>query len=676
MQTDIIGTTIDGKFRILGILGEGAFGTVYKAEQTELSRIVALKILNRSTLSDGTAKARFEREAAVLATLMHQNIVRIYGFGLADGQHPYLYMEYLQGKLLEQVVSKQRPFSWQKTVSVGLQICQALSVAHKNGIVHRDLSPRNIMFVNENGRDLLKVLDFGLASVLPEFDLPLQRITQTGEVVGTVVYMSPEVARGLRADVRSDIYSLGCILYECISGRPACDGDNILEVMSKQQVDLPESILTAANSLETPKEVELVIFKALQKEPDDRFQSAEEFSAALSLLAEGRASEIHLPGVQIGSGHSTRGVTRGKIFLPALLGTVFLLMVGLAVAWFSYSQSLQKHRTLDQASQPPAPQDPVEQERLAFREKLVAYPSARFDDYVWERVDTAEKLLEGPQAAQAVPILNGLSAELEAHLGPKPVPTRVHAMLTARTKLASFMLRTGNFPQAKQIATNILAYMDTHDVESAPTIGICRFESLYTMAFVTEQRGTPDQSLSWGLRAWDYIQKAPAEVREEKYAAATWWLGEHYLKMGDYAKSITFLKRAINAASVLDNDSSDPWFRNHAQMLLADAYLQMSATAGTPAKRNQLASMATKQVNTLAGSTSAFDFKRLSGLEYPLTIDALKLNEILLAAGESDRAVEVLNSVLQFEERTKLLGNHESVARALNKGRLMTPKGI
>jgi serine/threonine protein kinase len=662
-QTDIIGTTIDGKFRILNTLGEGSFGTVYRAEQTDLSRIVALKLLNRSTLSGSTAQARFEREATLLAALQDKNIVQIYGFGMADGQHPYLYMEYLQGKTLETLFSKRRPFSWQKTAAVGLQICKALSAAHKKGIVHRDLTPRNIMFINEDGRDLIKILDFGLSSVMLESDIPLQRITQTGEVVGTVVYMSPEVARGMRADARSDIYSLGCILYECVTGHPACDGDDVLEVMSKQQLDLPEAFFKPGNSQGMPKEFELAIFKALQKPPEHRYQSAEEFSAALSMLAEGRASEIDLPGVQVGGQQS---ILR-KQQLPIALGAVLLLMVGIAASW-SYLQSSYTTGKIQQTSQSPKQLDPVEQERASLRQKFATYDPSRLDEYVWQRLnDDAEPILEGPHPERAVPILKGVAAELEAHLGPQTPPRMIHAMLTAKDRLADRMLQSGRFQECQQIATSILEYVDTHDIKETPTVGISRFNALYYMAVAGEDTHTPDQGLSWGLRAWDYAQKAPQQVRDQKYAQAAWWLGEHYLNTGDRQKGIDFLKLAINAADVVNMDTVDPWFHNRAQIVLARTYLQMAGTAETPAKRNQLSSMAEKLLDSIGGKNSNFDFKRLDTMEVPLTMAALYLNKVFAASGENHEAAKMLNSVLQFQKRTSLLRNHEEIEQELSK---------
>ncbi|HEY9792134.1 MAG TPA: serine/threonine-protein kinase, partial [Candidatus Obscuribacterales bacterium] len=195
-QANIIGSLVDNRFRIESVLGIGTFGAIYKAEQPDLDRIVALKMLHGLSANTQHVRARFEREVHLLASLQHENIVRVYGCGTDGNNCLYLSMEYLNGRTLSDVLAKERRLDWRRTCRIGIQACAALAAAHKIGIVHRDIAPKNIMLVSQNDTETAKVLDFGLSSVLPQSELAVQRLTQTGTVVGTLLYMSPEATMG------------------------------------------------------------------------------------------------------------------------------------------------------------------------------------------------------------------------------------------------------------------------------------------------------------------------------------------------------------------------------------------------------------------------------------------------------------------------------------------------
>ncbi|HEY9792132.1 MAG TPA: serine/threonine-protein kinase [Candidatus Obscuribacterales bacterium] len=328
-QTDIIGSLVDHRFRILSILGAGTFGTVYKAEQADLDRLVALKMLHAFVANEKNARARFEREVQLLSALQHENIVKVYGCGADSNNCMYLAMEYIDGRALGEVISKDGRLDWQRTCRLGMQACTALAAAHSQGVIHRDMTPGNIMLVGPSGTELVKVLDFGLSTVLPQSDLAVQRLTQTGMVVGTLLYMSPEVAMGQKADERSDVYSLGCVLYECLLGRPAFDSDDATKFMYRKQNGLPDRLSSRSQSPAMPKELEAVIFKALQRQPESRFQTAREFGEALHLVLEGRAKEIDLSGVQLdASAGSVNATSATKQVLIPLLCVLVLGLLG------------------------------------------------------------------------------------------------------------------------------------------------------------------------------------------------------------------------------------------------------------------------------------------------------------------------------------------------------------
>jgi eukaryotic-like serine/threonine-protein kinase len=185
---------LDGKYKLGTKVGAGGFGSVYKAEDLGLSRPVAVKILDVLDAGDLESRARFEREAKVLSALRHQHIVSVYNYGQDDLGRPYISMQLLQGQTLGQILAKEEKLDWKRAVAITIQVCQALAVAHKADVVHRDLKPDNIMLVSEPEPDFVKVLDFGLSGFVFGAEGAVQKLTQTGAVVGTVFYMSQAVA--------------------------------------------------------------------------------------------------------------------------------------------------------------------------------------------------------------------------------------------------------------------------------------------------------------------------------------------------------------------------------------------------------------------------------------------------------------------------------------------------
>src|SRR5436190_232643 len=233
-----------GDCEILAPLGAGAMGEVYRARDNSLGREVALKLLPEQLASDPGRLRRFEQEARAAAALNHPNIVAVYRFGTQNGNTPYLVTELLQGQTLRERL-KQGPIPVRKTVDYAVQIARALAAAHDQGIVHRDLKPENI-FLTRDGS--VKILDFGLAKLNTPEATPMQSTiaTEPGVVLGTVGYMSPEQVRGLVADHRSDIFSLGTILYEMLSGsrafQAATSADTMSAILKEEPAELSSSV--------------------------------------------------------------------------------------------------------------------------------------------------------------------------------------------------------------------------------------------------------------------------------------------------------------------------------------------------------------------------------------------------------------------------------------------------
>src|SRR5436190_6635065 len=273
----LIDSLFDGRYRIVRKLGTGGMANVYLAEDQELGRRVAIKILDDRHASDEQFVERFRREAQNAAGLSHPNIVSIYDRGEAEGSY-YIAMEYLDGRSLKELIVSRGPAPITVAVEYARQILQALRFAHRHGIVHRDIKPHNVL-VDAEGR--VKVTDFGIARA------GTSQMTEAGSIVGTAQYLSPEQARGTSVDQRSDVYSLGIVLYELLTGTVPFNGDTPVEIAMKHLSAVPE--LPSAIRPEIPRDLDLIVLRALAKDPADRYQSAEEMDADLERFARGAA---------------------------------------------------------------------------------------------------------------------------------------------------------------------------------------------------------------------------------------------------------------------------------------------------------------------------------------------------------------------------------------------------
>lgn len=289
------GTIIDGKYVILEPLGCGGMGKVYKARQLSLERSVALKILNQQLLGDAESAARFQREARILSGLEHKGIARFYSYG-ESAYGSYFAMEYVEGKSLRKVLNETPCLSWEEAFSIAARICEALSYAHAHGVVHRDLKPDNMLLKDSNyyGTGVV-LIDFGLSKIICPGS-PQQRLTATGELMGSVHYMCPELSLGCKADQRSDIYSLGCIIYEMISSQPPFEGDTPLNTIFKH-ANLPALPLAKKNNtISVPLVVDKIVLKSIEKSPDLRYQNAEALKHDLTSAIANNFDEVSIAG--------------------------------------------------------------------------------------------------------------------------------------------------------------------------------------------------------------------------------------------------------------------------------------------------------------------------------------------------------------------------------------------
>ena len=274
------GEIFEDRFRILSVLGQGAMGVVYKAKQIHMDKIVAIKTLQPSVLATDLDLRRFEQEAKAASNLTHANIITVYDFGISADGGAYLVMEYLGSRSLDGLLKSQKRLDLELFLRIFTQICDGMQHAHKKGVIHRDMKPSNVMLVDdEEASNIVKVVDFGLAKLVSAD--AQQHLTQTGSVMGTPLYMSPEQCRGSELDNRSDIYSVGCMMYAALTGGVPHMGDSPLSTLYKHLSEPPPPFSVSAPDIRLPDPVEMVVQKALQKDPAQRQQSMAELRSEL-----------------------------------------------------------------------------------------------------------------------------------------------------------------------------------------------------------------------------------------------------------------------------------------------------------------------------------------------------------------------------------------------------------
>ena len=268
----LTGQTIAARYEVLALLGRGGMGTVYKVRDHDSGSILALKVIS-DRLSDPEAyERRLAQEASAVKALTHRNIVALKGAGKTDQGTPFLVMDFVPGKSLDALMQAEGGVNLDQAIDIFVQIAEALDHAHAKGIVHRDLKPGNILLLEDgSGTYCVKIIDFGIAKICDHPGEDKTKLTQTGELMGSPQYMSPEQCRGDHLDARSDIYSLGCTMYEVLSGRPPFAGENPVRVILKHLSEPPERWTKDGR---VDADLQNLVLRCLAKDPADRYQSA------------------------------------------------------------------------------------------------------------------------------------------------------------------------------------------------------------------------------------------------------------------------------------------------------------------------------------------------------------------------------------------------------------------
>jgi eukaryotic-like serine/threonine-protein kinase len=279
---------LSGRYEIGDRLGSGGMSSVQMATDLTLERTVAVKILAEHLSDDERFVARFRREALAVAKLIHPNIVQVYDTGVDEGRH-YIVMEYVEGRSGAQILQRQGPLDAETTAEIGAQACSGLDYAHRRGIIHRDVKPGNLMIVGGpvgGGEMTVKLTDFGIARAVEQ-----TRITQVGSVVGTAAYLSPEQVRGEEATPATDVYALGVVLYQFLTGRLPYEGASLAELAVRQQNERP--LPPSTYNDEVPETLGAAVLRALEGDPARRYASASELSGGLQLGLQGE--DVTLP---------------------------------------------------------------------------------------------------------------------------------------------------------------------------------------------------------------------------------------------------------------------------------------------------------------------------------------------------------------------------------------------
>lgn len=334
------GDTIDEKYKVLSILGSGGFGSVYLVNELQLNRTVALKVLTKFSVHDPIHLKRFEREAQILSKMSHPNIVGIHRFAWIEDKAPYLVLENVQGESLRDRLTRESTLRCADAVEIARQTAVALSYAHSNSVTHRDLKPENLLITSDE-RDgiFVKLIDFGLSKQSRSLS---ETLTDTGAVFGTPNYMSPEHCLGKELTFQSDIYSLGCILFEMICGAPPFESQNLPETIFKQVSEATPSVASELGSNQVSKKLDKIIATCTSKNPEQRYQDYDSLIEALNddtlLACKEKLSTKRIP----------QGITR-KRKVP-VIGAITLALIALVVggtALFNFQYSMNGPKRIE-----------------------------------------------------------------------------------------------------------------------------------------------------------------------------------------------------------------------------------------------------------------------------------------------------------------------------------------
>jgi len=334
-----VGSLIQNRYEVEEPIGRGGMSSVYRARDLSSGQKVAFKVMHAHLLDNPANVRRFRREAQAANKVRHPHAVQIFDVGVTPNGSPYIIMDYLDGPSLSDVIAENGKLPVERCLKIFIQACEGMSHVHELGVLHRDLKPSNIVLVKEGDEeDYVKVVDFGIARVLAEEARSTLSKTPTGHALGSPPYMSPEQCRGIAVDKRADIYSMGCLMYEALTGRVPLEGETIVETMYKQVHELPKSLDGVDADVRLVERLEKILFRALSKDPNNRQQSMDELKHELEALSSNQTSGLKSLALVSREMHEVKrrlfNVLGSSKKLVISLVCVVLLVIGTGVAMY------------------------------------------------------------------------------------------------------------------------------------------------------------------------------------------------------------------------------------------------------------------------------------------------------------------------------------------------------
>jgi tRNA A-37 threonylcarbamoyl transferase component Bud32 len=356
------GELVGGRYRVISCLGRGGMGVVYKVEQVFLHEQLALKTLLSNNASD-TSIRRFQLEGRATFSLDHPNLISVSDLGILDDGTPFLVMELITGQTLADYLRKRGRLHYKEAAKIFARICLGLAHAHHKGVVHRDIKPSNLMLTGQDidAEDCVKVMDFGIAKIMRNEVQGAQELTKTGEVMGSPIYMSPEQCSGTMVDFRSDIYSLGCVFFECLTGAPPFIGDSALSTLTKHLSETPPTLKEASLGIDFPPALEAMVAQMLAKSPEDRYQDLGNLAIDLAALTKEDTTSaqqaIAIP-LSLRRKKKTDTVSVAKKTLAALIAAPFVVAAATAAIVYAFCKPTADNTRI--AAVPIAPGEAVQ----------------------------------------------------------------------------------------------------------------------------------------------------------------------------------------------------------------------------------------------------------------------------------------------------------------------------
>lgn len=565
----MLGQVLNEQYELISIIGFGGMSVVYKAKDRKLDKLVAVKMLLPHLMLQTQSMQRFKQEAHSASSLDHPNIVSVYNFGEAPNGQPFLVMDLLRGRSLTSLIKRDKRVKPDRALNIFIQIASALAHAHQKGIIHRDLKPSNIILLEKDGQsDIVKIVDFGIAKLLPHEGRDAVNLTQTGDVFGSPLYMSPEQCKGEKLDSRADIYSMGCLMYECIAGVTPHGGDNMLEVLYRHLNEVPRSFKQLKLGAPVPNRLEAIIFKALAKDPAQRHQSMQALLDELSAFQDARNTSVVrrlLTRLEIMRLRQRPRNRSEKVWLAVSISSLMLL-----AACAAYFSSLYAG----------ADESPVFKQEVKFVEPAPPLP---VDIGYWAvtaydaAINRADNYLAGDRSLHFSDLIQGLqniaqtmhqkghwdkaaicyekAAQISAQSnGPKTVPT-----LELHWRLAGALFNIGDYaraeaeyltlkPSISDYVTDQLAFVRTYFISVAEAQ---YFQKKYATAAESYRaffRSCKGLGLAWMRftpRTLErYVEQANRLATTEKYAVLLSHFAETLIQLEKYGEAETVLEEA------------------------------------------------------------------------------------------------------------------------------------